>query len=61
MRKRSKRYKELLKSVVKEKKFELKEIVDLVKKNSTTKFDESIALFQQEMQRNYQAEYEGGI
>ena len=42
MRKRSKRYKELLKSVVKEKKFELKEIVDLVKKNSTTKFDESI-------------------
>ncbi len=25
------------------------------------KFDEAIALFQQEMQRNYQAEYEGGI
>ena len=24
-------------------------------------FDEAIALFQQEMQRNYQAEYEGGI
>ena len=44
MRKRSKRYKELLKSVVKEKKFELKEIVDLVKKNSTTKFDESVDL-----------------
>ena len=42
MKKRSKRYKELLKSVVKDKKIELKEIIDLVKKNSTTKFDESI-------------------
>ena len=42
MKKHSKRYKELLKSVVKDKKVELKEIIDLVKKNSTAKFDESI-------------------
>ena len=42
MKKHSKRYKELLKSVVKDKKIELKELIDLVKKNSTTKFDESI-------------------
>ena len=42
MKKQSKRYKELLKSVVKDKKIELKEIIDLIKKNSTTKFDESI-------------------
>ena len=42
MKKYSKRYKELLKSVVKDKKIELKELIDLVKKNSTTKFDESI-------------------
>ena len=42
MKKHSKRYKELLKSVVKEKKLELKEIIELVKKNSTTKFDESV-------------------
>ncbi len=42
MKKHSKRYKTLLKSVVKDKKIELKEIIDLVKKNSTTKFDESI-------------------
>ena len=42
MKRHSKRYKELLKSVVKDKKIELKEIIDLVKKNSTTKFDESI-------------------
>ena len=42
MKRHSKRYKELLKSVVKNKKLELKEIIDLVKKNSTTKFDESI-------------------
>ena len=42
MKKHSKRYKELLKSTIKDKKFELKEIIDLVKKNSTTKFDESI-------------------
>ena len=42
MKKRSKRCKTLLKAFVKDKKIELKEIIDLVKKNSTTKFDESI-------------------
>ena len=42
MKKHSKRYKELLKSVTKDKRIELKELIDLVKKNSTTKFDESI-------------------
>jgi len=42
MKKRSKRYKEILKTAVKEKKISVKEILDLVKKNSTTKFDESI-------------------
>ena len=42
MKKHSKRYKELIKSKIKDKKIELKEIINLVKKNSTTKFDESI-------------------
>ena len=42
MRKRSKRYKEILKTKVKDKKISSNEILDLVKKNSTTKFDESI-------------------
>ena len=42
MKKRSKRYKALSKITTKEKKIELKEIIELVKKNSTTKFDESI-------------------
>ena len=42
MKKRSKRYKALSKSTTKEKKMELKEIIELVQKNSTTKFDESI-------------------
>ncbi len=42
MKKKSKRFNKLLKSVVKDKKFELKEIIELVKKNSTTKFDESV-------------------
>ena len=42
MKKRSKRYKKLLDSKSKEKKVELKEVFDLLKKNSTTKFDESI-------------------
>ena len=42
MKKRSKRYKEVLKNTVKDKKLAVKEILDLVKKNSTTKFDESI-------------------
>ena len=42
MKKRSKRYKEILKNEAKEKKLAVKEIIELVKKNSTTKFDESI-------------------
>ena len=42
MKKRSKRYKEILKTAVKGKKISAKEIIDLVKKNSNTKFDESI-------------------
>ena len=42
MKKRSKRYKEILKTAVKDKKIAAKEILDLVKKNSTTKFNESI-------------------
>ena len=42
MKKRSKRYKEILKTASKDKKIGVKEILDLVKKNSTTKFDESI-------------------
>jgi large subunit ribosomal protein L1 len=42
MKNKSKRYKEILKTAVKGKKIELKEIIDLVKKNATTKFDESI-------------------
>jgi len=42
MKKRSKRYKNILKNKSKEKKTELKEIIDLVKNNSTTKFNESI-------------------
>ena len=42
MKKNSKRYNEILKSVMKDKKLAAKEILDLVKKNSTAKFDESI-------------------
>ena len=42
MNKRSKRYKEILKLAVKDKKLAAKDVLDLVKKNSTTKFDESI-------------------
>jgi large subunit ribosomal protein L1 len=42
MKKKSKRYKELTKHSIKGKKTELKEIIELVKKTSTTKFDESI-------------------
>ena len=42
MIKRSKRYQVLSKSIEKENKYKLEEIIDLVKKNSTTKFDESI-------------------
>ena len=40
--KRSKRYLKIVQSKTKEKKIELQEIIELVKKNSTTKFDESI-------------------
>ena len=42
MKKRSKRYKNLVKSTEKNKKLSVNEILDLVKKNSNTKFDESI-------------------
>ena len=42
MKKRSKRYKEIFKNSIKDKKVSAKEALDLVKKNSTTKFDESI-------------------
>ena len=42
MKKKSKRYKEILKTVIKNKKINSKEIIELVKKNCTTKFDESI-------------------
>jgi large subunit ribosomal protein L1 len=42
MKKRSKRYKKILKFATKDKKITAKEIIDLVKTNSTTKFDESI-------------------
>ena len=42
MKKQSKRYKNILKSITKDKKTDLKEILELIKKNCTTKFDESI-------------------
>jgi len=42
MKKRSKRYKDLIKLSTKDKKVDLKEIFNLVKKSSTTKFDESV-------------------
>ena len=42
MKRRSKRYKNLSKLVVKDKKLTTKEILDLVKKNSNLKFDESV-------------------
>ena len=42
MKKRSKRYKLLQTSIQNKKKLEVKEIIDYVKKNSTSKFDESI-------------------
>ena len=42
MKKKSKRFKAILKSAVKDKKISAKEILELVKKNTTTKFDESI-------------------
>ena len=42
MKNRSKRFKNLLKTKEKDKKFTSKEIIELVKKNSNTKFDESV-------------------
>ena len=42
MKKRSKRYKEILKTAAKNKKISIKEVIDLVKRNSICKFDESI-------------------
>ena len=42
MKKKSKRYKNLLKSSVKDKKLTLKDILDMVKKNSSAKFEESV-------------------
>tara|TARA_B110000971_G_scaffold155007_1_gene158402 strand:+ start:619 stop:1311 length:693 start_codon:yes stop_codon:yes gene_type:complete len=42
MKKKSKRYKELLKNTKEFKSTDLKEILELIKKNSTTKFNESI-------------------
>ena len=42
MKKRSKRYKEISKNALKDKKVNIKEAIDLVKKNSNTKFDESV-------------------
>ena len=42
MKRRSKRFKDLLKSVVKDKKLQTKDIIDLIKKSSNTKFDESV-------------------
>ena len=42
MKKRSKRYKQILKSAIKGKKITSKDALDLIKKNSNTKFDESI-------------------
>ena len=42
MKKKSKRYKQILKNIIKDKKISTKEALELVKKNSTTKFDESI-------------------
>ena len=42
MKKKSKRFREILKNVIKDKKVNAKEALDLVIKNSTTKFDESV-------------------
>ena len=42
MKRRSKRYKEISKSMIKNKKISTEEILNLVKKNSNVKFDESI-------------------
>ena len=42
MKKNSRRYREISKNIIKDKKTDIKELVELVKKNSTAKFDESI-------------------
>ena len=42
MSKSSKRYREILKNSIKDKKVQAKDAIELIKKNSTTKFDESI-------------------
>ena len=42
MKNRSKRYKEIAKNKIKDKKLSTKEVLELIKKNSNTKFDESI-------------------
>ena len=42
MKKNSKRYNEILKNAIKDKRVSAKEALELVKKNSTAKFDESI-------------------
>ena len=42
MKKKSKRFREILKTSIKDKKISTKEALDLVKKNSNVKFDESI-------------------
>ena len=42
MKKRSKRYKNLFENKTKKKKLSTKDILEIVKKNSNTKFDESI-------------------
>ena len=42
MKRNSKRYREILKNSIKDKKVTVNEALDLVKKNSTTKFDESV-------------------
>ena len=42
MKKKSKRFRDILKNVIKDKKVDTKQALEFVKKNSTTKFDESI-------------------
>ena len=42
MKKKSKRYREISKNIIKDKKADIKELMELIKKNSTAKFDESI-------------------
>ena len=42
MKKKSKRFKNLIEKKIKDKKLSLKDIIELVKKNANTKFEESI-------------------